>query len=376
MNDHPVSQHFPLLDRAELARLADDIKQNGLREAIVVYEGMILDGRNRWRACKIAGVEPNFKDYCGDTPVRDVWSWNLHRRHLTPSQKAAIAVEILPELEAEAKRRQLATLKQNSDVEKLPQREGKSRDKAGALLNISGRYVFEAKTIRAKAPELFERIKSGTTTISEAKRQIKREEKRKALQDAARSINADREREISSVCDIRHCSCAQLFASGIEPDVVLTDPPYGVKYLDALTELAGAAKDVPVVAVMVGQSFLPEVIQRLCKDLTYRWTIAYLTPGGQLVQVWVFVAIIHIALRHIAKPMSGSAKDHDRLPERIYFGLPRSRQSWALAIIPWGQSVSGMSDLVKRLTEPGQLVCDPFVGGGATAVACLAQGCR
>jgi ParB-like nuclease domain len=66
MNDHPISQHFPLLDRGELARLADDIRQNGLREAIVVYEGMILDGRNRWRACKIAGLEPKFKDYCGE----------------------------------------------------------------------------------------------------------------------------------------------------------------------------------------------------------------------------------------------------------------------------------------------------------------------
>jgi hypothetical protein len=287
----------------------------------------------------------------------------LHRRHLTPSQRAAVAVEILPDLEAEAKRRRLATLKQFPDVENLPQREGKSRDKAGALLNVSGRYVADAKTIRAKAPELFEEIKSGTTTISEAKRQIKREEKRKALQDAARSINADREREISSVCDIRHCSCAQLFASGIEPDVVLTDPPYGVKYLDTLTELAGAAKDVPVVAVMVGQSFLPEVIQRLCKDLTYRWTIAYLTPGGQLVQAWktkvnsfwkpvvIFGRTPHWFGDVAKSDVNDGDKDHH----------------------PWGQSVSGMSDLVKRLTEPGQLVCHPFIGGGTTAVACLAN---
>ena len=42
----------------------------------------------------------------------------------------------------------------------------------------------------------------------------------------------------------------------------------------------------------------------------------------------------------------------------------------------WGQSESGMSDLVERLTKPGQLVCDPFLGGGTTAVVSLALGRR
>jgi DNA modification methylase len=37
----------------------------------------------------------------------------------------------------------------------------------------------------------------------------------------------------------------------------------------------------------------------------------------------------------------------------------------------WGQSESGMTDLVSRLTVPGELVCDPFLGAGTTAIACM-----
>ena len=52
---HPLSEAFPLLEGEELQALADDIKANGLREKLVVYDGMILDGRNRYAACTMAG---------------------------------------------------------------------------------------------------------------------------------------------------------------------------------------------------------------------------------------------------------------------------------------------------------------------------------
>ena len=70
--------------------LVDDIRQNGLREPIVVHEGMILDGGNRYRACMQAGVEPIFREFDGDSIASFVLSANLHRRHMTPGQQAAI----------------------------------------------------------------------------------------------------------------------------------------------------------------------------------------------------------------------------------------------------------------------------------------------
>lgn len=91
---HPIANIFPLFEAEDLASLAGNIKENGLLDPIILFEGQILDGRNRYRACVLAGVEPTFHPYAGDKPLKDVLSWNLHRRHLTTSQRAMVAANI------------------------------------------------------------------------------------------------------------------------------------------------------------------------------------------------------------------------------------------------------------------------------------------
>jgi hypothetical protein len=104
---HPACLAFPLLPDAELRDLADDIKLRGLLHPIVVFRGQILDGRNRLAACDLAGVAPRFMEWSGSSsPVEWVISTNLHRRHLSASQRAVVALDILPLLEKEAKERQ------------------------------------------------------------------------------------------------------------------------------------------------------------------------------------------------------------------------------------------------------------------------------
>ena len=77
-----------------------------------MYEGKILDGRNRYRACIEIEVEPKYRNLDNGDPVAYVTSMNLKRRHLTTSQLATIAVKLLPLLEEEAKKRQISGLKQ------------------------------------------------------------------------------------------------------------------------------------------------------------------------------------------------------------------------------------------------------------------------
>jgi hypothetical protein len=87
---HPLCTLFPRLAGPEFDALRDDIKANGQREDIVLVDGLVLDGGNRLRACIEAGVEPRFKAFTGENIVSFVLSANLHRRHMTPGQQAAI----------------------------------------------------------------------------------------------------------------------------------------------------------------------------------------------------------------------------------------------------------------------------------------------
>ncbi len=87
---HPLCTLFPRLSGAEFESLKNDIRENGLREPIIIHDGMILDGGNRYRACLEIGIEPGVMKFGGGNLVSYVISANLHRRHLTPGQQAAI----------------------------------------------------------------------------------------------------------------------------------------------------------------------------------------------------------------------------------------------------------------------------------------------
>lgn len=91
---HEIASIFPMMEGEEFETLVKDIKENGLIEPIYLYEGKIIDGRNRYLACQKAGVEPRFEEYTGISPVDFVISKNLHRRHLNESQRAVVAAKI------------------------------------------------------------------------------------------------------------------------------------------------------------------------------------------------------------------------------------------------------------------------------------------
>lgn len=191
MEFHEIANIFPLLDGAELDALVADIKENGLLEPIVTHDGKIVDGRNRYRACELAGVEPRFKEWKqnGVSLISWVIAKNLHRRHLTSSQLAACALISLPFFEEEAKKRQAVghfnapQYSESPVVEKIPQLgDGRAREHSAKAFNTNSRYVQDAKRIQEKRPELISKIKSGEMTITQAKREIVRDEVKKELQ--------------------------------------------------------------------------------------------------------------------------------------------------------------------------------------------------
>jgi hypothetical protein len=95
---HPLASVFPMMTDDELADLADDIKEHGLLHPIVLdADGMLVDGRNRLRACELADVEPTFETLNGHDAAAFIVSANLERRNLTKGQQAMALAMIYPE---------------------------------------------------------------------------------------------------------------------------------------------------------------------------------------------------------------------------------------------------------------------------------------
>lgn len=152
---HPLANIFPMITGKEFDDLVTDVRAHGVREPVVLYEGMILDGRNRFSASQIAGVEPAFIEYQGEDPVAYVISLNLHRRHLNESQRAMVAAKLadMPNHRPADKGANLHT----------------SAAEAGAKLNVSERTVKTAKKVQATGtPELQQSVESGAVSVSAA----------------------------------------------------------------------------------------------------------------------------------------------------------------------------------------------------------------
>jgi ParB-like chromosome segregation protein Spo0J len=93
---HPYAEKFPMLPEAEMEELADSISVNGLRLPIVVTpDGLILDGRNRWKACELAEVDPATQIYRGDDLAEYVIDANATRRNMKPGARAMASALVL-----------------------------------------------------------------------------------------------------------------------------------------------------------------------------------------------------------------------------------------------------------------------------------------
>jgi hypothetical protein len=167
---HAVAELFPLLEGEAFEDLVKDIERNGLREAILLdAEGSIVDGRNRYRACQVAGVEPRYEEWKGEGSLEEAsLSLNLRRRHLGESQRAMVAARLAKRMETEAVRRRGRHQGQNRA--NLPGIEfGDSRAKAALRVNVSARLTsYAMKVLRDGCEELVEAVGNGKLAVSTA----------------------------------------------------------------------------------------------------------------------------------------------------------------------------------------------------------------
>lgn len=213
MKAHRYAKYFPLMDGEEFDDLVNDIREHGLLEPIVTFEEAILDGRNRFRACKKAGVEPRFTKYRGNGVITYIISKNVHRRHLSVSQRAVIALDVLPVLEKEAAKRNPVAQRigrPRNARRGTPTENGTSTAHAGRMLRVGGSTVRQAKRIAKEAPELLPAIRAGRKTVHEAEQEVRQRKARVAVKrETARQDHKKREnpREVKEYLDAIRTFC-------------------------------------------------------------------------------------------------------------------------------------------------------------------------
>lgn len=177
---------FPEANEEDFNRLLEDIRNNGFDQSqpVIVYDGAILDGWNRYRACQAIGISPAIKTFDGDqsAALQLVMRTNK-RRNLNKGQWATIAVEaenvlaVIAERVEKERREKIAASRQDETRQIIAPSEkddGKTATKAAELFNTNRTYVNQAAKVKSEAPEAFERVKAGKMTLQDAMKEVAR----------------------------------------------------------------------------------------------------------------------------------------------------------------------------------------------------------
>ena len=164
---HPLCTLFPRMSGAEFEALKFDISTNGLNQPIVIHNGMILDGGNRYRACLDLGIEPLITAFDGSSVVAFVLSANLHRRHMSAGQQAAIVASAQDWATAQVQGANRYTISKTGNVtglETVASRQAQS--------GASDKTQRMADKVAKVDPELAKRVAHGEISLPKAHEQV------------------------------------------------------------------------------------------------------------------------------------------------------------------------------------------------------------
>ena len=420
---HSAATLFPLMDAEALQALADDIREHGQREPVILYHGAVLDGRNRLRACELAGVEPRFvtrDDAEVGDPIDFVLSLNKHRRHLEPPQLATLSVRVSAAYAvAAAERARVGNAKGGSAERKsstesvldsnAPKQDSDARSLTQAAKAVgAGREATErmAAVLRV-APEVFAAVESGAIkTVTDAKRiaAMPAEQRAEVLVRVASGEEPRRAALDIKAAEIRGRISAQSSGDPCEPrihhgdslewmrsmpdssaDVLLTDPLYSsdiediAAYARAWLPLAWSkVKPTGRAYVFIG-SYPKEVAAYLAVCAEHNVPVeqlliwSYTNTMGPRPKMRYFLNFQTVL--YIVGP-DAAPLDCELLTE-----LCAAREEYhparsAERVYQWQKPTEIVEAYIRHSTRPGDLVIDPFAGSGTTMVCAAKLGRR
>lgn len=391
------------MDSDEYQSLKDDIQKNGYREdlPIIIYNGGIIDGWNRYRACKELGVTPKVKMFRGNDQeaIQYIMSSNK-RRNLTSSQRAAIAVEaedIIKAIEEQVEAERRAKISERENVgnrftgkvetaELIPPSLGRNsekkakseaRTKIAETFGTNPRYISDAKRLKEENPEAFEKIKRGETTITKIKKEQKKKQ-REQRKEIAKSVFVETVAEIEAPKaelntwvklgnHFLYCgdNRDEIFINALpKAKFAFSDPPYNENVMDWDTGFRWQQDYLQdfaeIVAVTPGISQIPFFIENT--KMSYKWSCAAWITNGMTRGALGFGNWIYIALFSKLESIHRNKQD--------FYKVNISNKVDDLHTHRGRKPEELLVNLIGDFTNEGDVVIDNFLGSGTTLFCC------
>jgi hypothetical protein len=410
LQPHPAAERWPMLDKKRHQELVEDIKQNGQRESIALCDGMILDGRNRYKACCELGLIPKTKEFTGN-PWAYSWSLNGARRDVSDLQRAAIKYQLDQDSdewqakqeasrkdihdEANRKRRDAAGGNKNAakdrpktvgvpkehtlkpEAKRSHERPGRSERAKAA--NVSPSTQAKVEWIANKDRALLDKVAKGEIKGSHAIKSIKADERKKVVEQVE-AATANKKKKVVSSGDIWQLGTHTLFVGDTSSDefrrivpqsaLAFADPPYGAGkqgYDDSVFywkhDFLLDKSDVVVVTPGIVSIF---EFARITK-MPYVWSIACwlsngMTRGAIGFGNWIYGAVFS------------------------HGSVFRQKQDFCKVAISIGETDETthttrkpsefMAYVIETFSDKADTVVDPFLGSGQTLLTCEKMGRR
>lgn len=335
-----------------------------------MYEGKILDGRNRYMACKLIDVEPQFTTLHNIDPLQYVISTNLKRRHLDTSQRGMIAAKLANMPVGRNWESNSPNLVNNISVEE-----------AAKMLNVSTGIVTTAKEIIRDHPEEVEAIESGKETVSAVVKRTRKQDQIKKRSDVAKTIETkDENLHLGSCVDV----LKTLESNSV--DCVVMDPPYAISYKDSRESFNPEFEDNPeIILPMLKECF--KELNRVCKSNAHiycffgmsEYTNFYNLLNDEFGEKVEKIPIIWKKNNHT---MCDFNKRYALLYEPIFFISNKERNltnKISRNIIEFDIPMNKLHKtqkpldlceyLISNSTVEGEVVLDPFMGSGTSCLA-------
>ncbi len=414
---------IPQLSTDEYTALETSILNEGVRDALVTWNGYIIDGHNRFEIATRHGLPYNTisKEFASEDDVI-IWMIDnqLARRNISIYDRSRLGI-VQGEIFSKRAKENIVTaakigghIRQNSpfqtfgkgsiqeeSVEKTIEKPVivpiNATKEMAKIANVSHATISKVKAIESKAtPETKAKLSRSEMSINEAYKEIraveKKEEVRAIQQKEAEILSAIK---VVPAFDFVHnksiLDCKDIIPSGIK--LLLTDPPYGQAFISNRRVISekdkGIANDGDLETALQLLDETLAIIYPKMQDDSFAFVFTSWRFEPQFREVFekyftIKNSLIWVKANHGSGDLTGSfAPKH----ERILFGVkgnPKLRYripdvlngSDIVTSHPTSKPIDLLQELIKVTTVENDMVIDPFSGHGSTAIASIKMGRR